>query len=341
MRKLDETQRRYQRIRIKYQAKRQSAKWKDRKKRRRFIVETIKIRKRKQAKKKSVRLSSPTNFSLIQNTDEVLGYFELAKKYLNSNENVTLDISNVANLTPESVTLLVASINHEQFIKNGIVTGNAPSKPKLNKLFTESGFYDHVRTNRRFKKDVNGLLHKETHQKVEPLVAKLAVLRGLKHVFATKKVDLGVMYDILIECMSNTNSHADLKREGTYYWWLYVYNDPEKNIAIYTFLDLGIGIFKSAAVQGFLNKTRKAAGLYPHINIVDDLLAGNIKSRVKKDREIRGKGIPQIVTNAKSDYFRSFYIIANDVKINLKTGERQQLQHSLNGTMLYWELEAT
>jgi len=340
MRKLDETQKRYQRIRAKHQEKRRSAKWKGRKKRQRFIVETKKIKKRKQAKKKSIPLSSPTNFSLIQNTDEVLGYFELAKKHLNNDENVTLDISDVENLSPESVTLMVASINNEQFIKNGIVTGNAPSKSKLNKLFTESGFYEHVSANRKFKKDANGLLHKETHQKVEPNVAKLALLRGSKHVFATKKVDLGIMYEILIECMSNTNSHADLKREGTYYWWLYVYNDPETNITIYTFLDLGIGIFKSATVQGFINKTRKSLGMYPHINIVDDLLAGNIKSRVKKDGDIRGKGIPQIVANAKSDYFRSFYIIANDIKINLKTGERQQLQHSLNGTMLYWELEA-
>lgn len=339
MRKLVEKQKRYQHIRARYQAKRQSAKWKARKKRRRLIAETKKIKKRKQVKKKPIPLASPKNFSLIQNTDEVLGYFELARKHLNKDDNVTLDISNVETLTPDSVALMVASINNEQFMGDGIITGNAPTKPDLKKLFTESGFYEHVRTNGKFKKDENGLLHKETHQKVEPEVAKLAILRGLKHVFASKKVDLGAMYDILIECMSNTNSHADLRREGTCYWWLYVYNDPDARTSTYTFLDLGVGIFKSATVEGFVSKARKAAGLYPNIDIVDDLLAGNIKSRAKKDRDIRGKGIPQIVANAKSDYFRSFYIIANDVKINLKTGEREQLQHPLNGTLLCWTLE--
>ncbi|MFH1711906.1 MAG: hypothetical protein ABH846_01570 [Patescibacteria group bacterium] len=341
MRKLTKSQKKYQQIRARYQAKRHSKSWKKRKKGRRRTVELQKIRRRKQVRKTPIPLPSPSNFSLIQNTDEVLGYFELARKHLHKEDNVMLDISGVEILTPESVALMVASINDKQFMDESIVTGNAPIKPDLMKLFTGSGYYEHVRTNGKFEKDEASLLHKEKHKKVEPEVARIALQRGLDHVFGSKKVDLGAMYDILIECMSNTKSHADLTSEGSCFWWLYVYNDPNTKISTYTFLDLGVGIFKSATVQGFINKLRKATGFYPNINIVDDLLAGNIKSRAKIDTDIRGKGIPQIVENAKSPIFRSFYIIANDVKINLKTGAREQLQHSLNGTLLYWELEAS
>ena len=54
---------------------------------------------------------------------------------------------------------------------------------------------------------------------------------------------------------------------------------------------------------------------------------------------IRGKGIPQIVDNARAECFKSFYIITNDVKINLKTQHKEQLRYPLKGTLLYWELQ--
>jgi hypothetical protein len=209
-------------------------------------------------------------------------------------------------------------------------------------MMTESGFYEHVRTKNKFKQSGASLLHKEKHTKVEPEVAKLVIEHGSNRVFnGVKKPDLGSMYDVLIECMSNTNSHADLTKEGSCYWWLFVHNDPHGKVSAYTFLDLGVGIFKSTTVKGYVTNVKKIVGFYPNINIVADLLAGNIKSRAKVDTDIRGKGIPQIVANAKNSIFRTFYIIANDVKIDLKTGASEQLQHSLNGTLLYWELAAS
>lgn len=47
------------------------------------------------------------------------------------------------------------------------------------------------------------------------------------------------------------------------------------------------------------------------------------------------------VEYARTDYFRRFYIIANDVKIDVKTSEKWQLNTNINGTFLYWELQNT
>ena len=146
------------------------------------------------------------------------------------------------------------------------------------------------------------------------------------------------LYEILIECMSNTHNHANLNKQGECRWWLYVYNNPITNSTSYSFVDLGVGIFKSAHTKNYITKIFKVTGLQKNIDLVDDLLAGKIHSRIEKDRELRGKGIPQIVKHSKNTWFKSFYIITNDVKIDLSIGSRESLDYSFDGTFLHWEL---
>lgn len=338
MKKIDKKARRHFLRRANYQAKRRTLKWKNYKKAKRYNIYLKKERKRRQANKPPVVLPAPKLFSLIENTDEVLEYFATAENLLKKRENITFDISDVDQLTADTVALMVASINDKDFIHDSSIKGNAPKKPELHKLFTESGFYEHVMTHGSFVKGKENLLHKEVHRNVVPEVARDASLTGINHVFGNND-PYEPLYEILIECMSNTNNHANLNNQGKCNWWLYVYSDPNQKITSYTFLDLGVGIFKSAVLQNYLKGFFKGSALYKNINLVDDLLAGKIQSRIDKDKEIRGKGIPQIVDHAKLDKFRSFYIITNDVKIDLKSGAKIQLSHNLNGTILYWELQ--
>lgn len=339
MKKLTKKQRRenYLRARAKYEAKRHTKRWKNRKKNAKLRSTSIKIKKRRQRRKIPVVISAPENFSLIEKTDEVLKYFKESNDILKRGDNVKLDISKVKNLTPPTLLLLVASINNKEFTRDSLVSGNAPEKDDLAKLFTQSGFYDYVRASGRFLPSKENLLHKEVHKDVAPEVAEKAMTTGIKHICPEKK-SFAQLYEILIECMANTNNHANLKLKGECYWWLYVYNFPDKKITSYSFLDLGVGIFKSIAVENYL-KIIKGIGLYPNIKIVDDLLAGKIRSREKIDNEIRGSGIPKIVEYSKSKHFKEFYIIANDVIIDLKTGARRQLDNALGGTFLYWEIQ--
>lgn len=162
---------------------------------------------------------------------------------------------------------------------------------------------------------------------------KKASLVGIKYTFKSLK-PYEPLYDILIECMSNTNNHASPDNDGKCNWWLYVYNEPGTNITSYSFLDLGVGIFKSAVVQNYIKQLFKGSTIYKNINLVEELLNGKIQSRIDEDKEIRGKGIPQIVSYAKLETFKEFYLITNDVKINIKTGVKIQLDFNLSGTFL-------
>lgn len=324
---------------IRYSDKRRTKRWKNRKKAKRSGIKIQNQKKREQAKKRPIDLPAPISFSLTENTNEVLEYFTFAERNLKNKENIILNISNVDILTPDTVALMVANINDPDFHHESRIEGNAPKKPDLLKLFTESGFYDHVNTKGAFFRGKESLLHKEVNRKVVSEVAKAASLTGIRHVFGNE-TPFEPLYEILVECMSNTHNHADLNNRGKCNWWLYVYSKPNEKITSYSFLDLGVGIFESAVVQNHLKNFFKGTTLYPNINLVEDLLSGKIQSRVDDiDQEIRGKGIPQIVEHSALRQFKSFYIITNDVKIDLKTRGKEQLKYKLNGTFLYWELQ--
>lgn len=332
-------------IQKRYQEKRHTAKWKNRKKNKRDVKHRHIVAVRKHQVAPYVDHKAPDNFSFINNTNEVLKYFSDAKKIFHKQQNVNFDISDVSQMTPDAVALLVASIKNVKFTSTGNSKGNEPKKDDLKKIFSESGFYEHVTQAVGFKKSQPGnLLHKEVAQKVVERIARNACIIGMENVFKKSEPDgqsydtYSSLYEILIECMANTHNHANLNKQGECRWWLYVYNNPVTSSTSYTFIDLGVGIFKSAHTRNYVTKLLKVTGLYPNINLVDDLLAGKIHSRIEKDRELRGKGIPQIVGHSKDAWFKSFYIITNNVKIDLTNGLNESLDYDFEGTFLHWEL---
>lgn len=114
-----------------------------RRRRRRLLSRKQEIVERKRVNEKNdITKVSPNNFSLIDNTDEVVAYINDCKSLLNKKEKVIMDIENVQNLSPDAIALLVACANDVRFCgKYGKLSGNAPKEPKLLKLFAESGFY--------------------------------------------------------------------------------------------------------------------------------------------------------------------------------------------------------
>lgn len=328
----------YHKIRSRYQKKRQTKKWRLKKKRA-LLNKNSKITAYKNyVAKPYTEHSAPLNMSFIDNTDEVLAYFNEAKELFNKKEKIDFDIKNITHLSPDTITLMIANLNDPNFTKGGKYRGTAPKDKKLEKVFTESGFYNFVATSKQNKDLGNNLLHKETDYKVRPNIAKSACIVGMEHSLKTCE-PFEPLYEIIVECMQNTNNHASSNEEEQCKWWMFVYNDEETGISKYSFLDLGVGIFESLIVKNYINKAAKKIGLLPNTHFVKDLLNGNIQSRIEKDNEIRGKGIPQIVEHSDFKEFKEFKIITNDVKIDLKNKTHEKLKNNFSGTFYYWELQ--
>jgi hypothetical protein len=322
---------------MRYAEKRLSIVWKRRKKQRKIEAQVKVVKDRKQNKKPFQKLIAPPNFSLIENTDEVLKYFSEAEEMFKFKDNVEFDISKVKVLTAPTIAFLVANVNNTKIVRGAKIKGNAPIKPELAELFINSGFYDFVTSRVSTKKKDGDLLHREKDTFVVGEVARDATLAGMKNTFGEEKT-FDPLYNIITECMANTNNHANLDNKGKCDWWLYVYNDPISSTTSYSFLDLGVGIFESKKIKGYVRNFLKES-FHSNLDMVDKLLNGQIETRMIKDRAIRGKGIPEIVGYAKMPEFKVFYIITNDVKIDVKAMKAKQLSYGLNGTFLYWELQ--
>ncbi len=282
-------------------------------------------------------LAAPDNFSLLENTDEVLAYIRKGRYFLKQRNPIRFDISEISNLTPEVIPLLISHLNDPSFGNSMPIHGNAPNNEKFKKIFTESGFYKHVRSKTKFETSKNNIMHRESNFKVMPDIAGDSVELILNNGNYDDS-SIEPIYNIFIELMSNTHHHANLKSYGSSKWWLYVFVDNENKKTSISFLDLGVGIFKSVVVKNYLKKIGRDLKLVDNSTLVKDLLNGKIQSRIEIDNEIRGKGIPQIVEYSKYDCFDSFYLITNDMKIDMKNGTWKKLKENLKGTFYFIQL---
>lgn len=313
-------------IRAKYEAKRRTKKWKIMKAKSK-LQRLLQIHKHIQLVNKGIiNLEAPPNFSLIDNSDDVIKYFNKVKDNVESDQPVRIDISKITNLSPDIIILQIAVLKEKKSMRVGIF-GNAPEDPNLRKIFIESGLYNFVKSSGKKKvADNNKLWKHSTNNQVRGEIAGEAIA-VCKNLFEKSGVnyDTDNIYNLLVEAMSNTINHADTKKANIN-WWLYYYIDEDKRTIKFSFIDLGIGIFKSASFDSF----RRIANIFVPGNslLVKPFLEGKILSSRKNDNEISGKGVKQIIKCAENPEFTKFTIITNDQKINVKDKTNQSLSHN-------------
>ena len=286
--------------------------------------------------KKYKLVFAPQNLSFINNTEEVLAFFSKANIHFSKRRQVEFDLSNIEFLTPETIALFLAKIKDKNFTRGINWKGHGPNNPYLFKILKDSGFYNFVSSSVTVPNDSsNILINKITKNKVENNIARELCIKAVKNTFNNEK-KFRPIYEILIECMANTNNHASLEGEEKYNWWIFEYFDTLTNITSFTFLDLGVGIFNSIPVRNFFRDIGVKLGLTSNVDLVDKLLAGEISSKTGKQE--RGKGMPLIYNRSQNSHIRKFHIISNDVHANLESGVYKKLNYNFAGTMLYWEL---
>lgn len=326
----------FNKIRDRYESKRRTLNWKKRKIHNKKI-RLIEFYKQLVRSKKGVKNHpAPSDFSLINNTNEVISYFNEIIKFVQDGQPVNIDTSKITSISPDVIILLISILNDKQSRKVGLF-GNAPLDPLLNKFFIESGLYDFV--NSRGKKVVsakNKLWKHSTNNYVRGEIAGEAVL-VCKKLFEERNIqyDTDNIYNLLVEAMSNTFNHAD-KNKSSINWWLYYFIDEVEQVIKYAFIDLGIGIFNSASFDSY----RKIANYLLPGNglLVKPFLEGKIVSSRKTDNEISGKGVRQIINCANNNEFINFTIITNDQKINIKEKQGHSLSVNFDGTFIYFEI---
>nr|WP_315423194.1 hypothetical protein [uncultured Pedobacter sp.] len=322
-----------QSIRTEYQRKRRTKKYKTRKSRNKLIRKLgLKGEIVTQAKSPII-ITLPYEFSMISKTNDLLKIIELAKAAAKKRNPIHFEIEHIKSLTQDAIAVLIGIISDGDFNKINI-SGGIPAEPIVRELFIKSGFFNYVRSNITTSGNINLLLHQRSNKQVNTAIAKEACTRGILHTF--KKLEIfEPLYDILIECMSNTHNHADPKEDGVYDWWLSTHFDDKTNITYYSFFDLGVGIFESISVKDYKEALRNM-GLIKNIDLINDLYKGEIKSRTHLPE--RGKGLPQIHSYAGHPNIKNLTLITNNVSSNMSKNTNFELKFNFSGTFYYWEL---
>lgn len=286
-------------------------------------------RSRSEQKRTHVVVRPPAIFSITRNPDAVIAFLRNVKS-LGAKHHLTFDLGQITEITTEAITALNATISQLIGIQ---VRGNLPSDPGVNEILLQSGFFDHVRRNFTLPSVTRGKIARKQSKIVEARIAADLIHCGTAEAYGAPKRQYST-FRVLIESMANTVNHAAGESENRETWWASVYAEHASQRVCYTFLDNGVGIFRSvnlSPIRKFFRKT----GIRNNALILEDILQGKIPSRT--GLSYRGKGLPSIYGASVEGRVRSLIIVSNDVYANISKGEYRILNTQFPGTLLYWE----
>jgi hypothetical protein len=283
-------------------------------------------------KRRTIELIAPNNFSFVGNPDETLRFLNdvnsLSQKY-----NLMLQVDGVTKITTDAIAALIASIHS---IPDGtVIRGSFPRDAACREVLIQSGFFSHVRSTQTIPPIWHGQILQKKSNTVHPEIARELIRSGTSAMFGSYGRSPHT-YRALIECMNNTHNHASRQKQEKETWWATVYADLKRKRLCYTFVDTGVGIFRSVRL-GVIRNAYKLLRLRTDADILRDILNGNVESST--GLTYRGKGLPSMNALFRSGRLKSFVIISNDVYADVGQDDFRIMDTSFKGTLIYWETE--
>jgi hypothetical protein len=283
----------------------------------------------------------PAVFSLIRNADSMIEFFNEVRAVA-TRRNVYVDLSKVTVLTPDAIATLLATIHHCR-IGGAQISGNVPLNVEAEQMLNDSGFRTYVRNSPTFqyvtpkghieKRTISG----ETFQnKFDQYLAERLIEFATSKLSGTRQPHRP-SFSVFCEAMLNTFNHAAKSEHLHEPWWASVYFDSTRQRACFTFIDQGVGIFRSHRFTRRLNLLRSLYMLNPG-EILKLLFHGEIPSTTRLPG--RGNGIPGMCDHCKAGRIKQFMVITNRAIGNAETDTYGVLSHEFAGTLLYWEIES-
>ena len=208
---------------------------------------------------------------------------------------VFLDLSEVNRFTNDALLLLRAVMDRQCRAPDTKIRGNLPNDPTVATEFKASGFFAGFAKPPGDLPRAKGLMKKKSANMVHSEQAADLVDFALKHVNTTETCATAC-YRNLVEVMTNTHNHAANQRSskrtrhGRERWHASVY--CRNGVAYFSFVDLGVGILKSAPVKDFLRKAAVSMTSHGRASLLKDVFEGKIGSATEKPG--RGRGLPRM-----------------------------------------------
>lgn len=283
------------------------------------------------------KIKAPEVFSLIQNTDRTLAFFEqiwgMCEQY-----SIYIDLSDVVKITTESILYLLSILDRLKSRDHKKIKGNYPEDMGCRRLLCSSGFTNYIETsnaNRIHSEDVLEIIHGDEVNPVE--IAKIEKFTREKLKIPRNEATQSI-HVILLECVGNTYDHAYNSKDSTKSmpyrakWWAMAHY--QQGMVSCSVLDNGAGI-PATMKKKFLETIKKFWGREEHILLFK---AFTESDRSRLGLEFRGKGLPKIYELVCRDYLKNVRVVSNKAFVNLsRSGENKELQRPLKGTLYSFE----
>ena len=279
---------------------------------------------------------------LFEEPDDTIKYCnDLRQALARPGMKVFMDLSAVERFTSGSLLVLRAIMDAKSRALHTHVGGNLPDDPTVASEFKASGFFAGFAIPPADLPKPKGLMLKKSNDLVYSRVAAELVDFALKEV-ALGKECADASSQNLIEVMTNTHNHAGQRRGGKAAgkqrherWWASVY--CRDGVAYFNFVDLGVGILKSALAKNLRRKLQKSGVMSSgRADLLKDAFEGRIGSVTEKPG--RGLGLPRMRKHAKEGRLLKLQVLTSDIVGSVVKLDFRSANHSLRGTAYGWRV---
>ncbi len=284
-------------------------------------------------KRPKITISAPTIFSITENAEDMLVFFNEIKKFAKEHYKIFIHMKDVERVTPDAIVYMLLKFEFlEQKYQDFSFNGNLPINQESRELLISSGFFEKL-----FKISAEeNLMDKEEVLRIksgtipDPVVAGEVISFALERLKNSSSLASKGNYRNIIESMANTNDHAYDKADILKTWYLMAFFDKKNEKVSFAFLDSGRGIaatVKKKILENIITKN--------DTHLLKSALNGEF--RTKTAQAERGKGLPSIKESFERKNTDNLVIIANKAYINMKAKQEITLRHTFSGTLIVWD----
>ena len=294
-----------------------------------------------------IKIPAPDNLSLIDNTESVLHFISRLRECFEKKKKVFINLSRVSNISGDGILILLSNLVLFKTRKIKF-NGNYPKDKKTRNKLEKTCFYDAIYNFNYAEESKYDLTKNDifTHaqKNVDSQLTADLITKNSAYLWGEERRCTGLQR-VFLELMQNTNNHAS-KTIGDKYWWLNMEKKKDPKRICFSFIDYGMGIFKSLdnkpitdKLYDWVKKISPWCNPQNHAELLKNIFEGTFHKTVT-GKEYRGKGIPGIYNRLKTGYISNLVLISNDSMGKPNEDKYEILDNKLNGTFVYIEIDA-
>lgn len=292
-------------------------------------------------------MDAPTNFSILDNRDSVIKYFNTIKRMLNQKEYTQINLRKITSIDLPTLCLLGAFMLDRNTKLEYLEVTSPLSNSAAYRFFEEAQFENMIIKKSRPDFNSGAFLSRREDEVNKEAIGDI-LTKTVNYFGESNQQRLRDLPPIIIEIVTNTADHASPDSRYTLPWIINTYETKDGNgnkLKQYCIIDMGVGIYETLIDKA--NSQQQGKSLWHTIIKRENSQGEFFKQAIPKGLQSRttlpqrGKGIKYIYnTVSGDDMYKRFEIITNKTRVNLTNLGLVEKDSSENlpATIYYWEV---